>query len=426
MLIHVVQRGDTISAIAARYGVSVARLLSDNGLTLNSRLAVGQALIVTLPLQTYRVQPGDSLFSISRRFGISEIELIQNNPTLATENALFPGQELTISFRGTKRRAVSVMGYAYPYIRRNVLLRALPYLTYLAIFSYGFNDEGGLIGVDDTELIRLAYEFKTVPVMVLTTIDESGTFSGEKAKRLLSDTIYQNTVLDNVISVMREKGYLALDVDFEYVPYDYGEAYLDFLQNARDRLLANGFTLSVALAPKTYANQPGLLYEAHNYPAIGAIANRVLLMTYEWGYTYGPPLAVAPLPQVEDVVRYAVSEIPRNKIYMGIPNYGYDWTLPYEQGTSRAQALGNQTAVQLAAQQNAEIQFDTESKSPYFYYTQNGRSHIVWFEDVRSIDEKLRLADRYNLAGLGYWNIMFPFAQNWALFATSYDIIKLV
>ncbi len=426
MLIHVVQRGDTLTSIARQYGVSVARLLSDNGLALNSRLAVGQALIVTFPLQIYRVQPGDSLFSISRRFGISEIELIQNNPTIAISGNIFPGQELTISFEGEKRRSLSVMGYAYPYIRRNVLLRALPYLTYLAIFSYGFDDEGGLIGVNDTELIRLAYEFRVVPVMVLTTIDESGNFSGEKAKRLLGDRAYQEIVLNNIIEVMREKGYQALDVDFEYVPYDYGEAYLDFLENAREKLSQNGFTLSVALAPKTYANQPGLLYEAHNYPAIGAIANRVLLMTYEWGYTYGPPLAVAPLPQVEDVIRYAVSEIPRNKIYMGIPNYGYDWTLPYEQGTSRAQALGNQTAVERAAQQNAEIIFDRESQTPYFYYTENGRSHVVWFEDVRSIDAKLRLADRYNLTGIGYWSIMFPFAQNWALLATSYNIIKLV
>lgn len=70
-----------------------------------------------------------------------------------------------------------------------------------------------------------------------------------------------------------------------------------------------------------------------------------MLMTYEWGYTYGPPMAVAPLNMVRRVVEYAVSAIPVEKISLGIPNYGYEWPLPYVRGTTKAQSISNREAV---------------------------------------------------------------------------------
>lgn len=425
MVIHVVQRGDTLSSIAYRYGVSVSRILTDNGLSQNDILVVGQALIITLPGITYRVRRGDTLSSIAASYGITLIELIGNNPELIYNQVIQPGQLLTISFLGEKVREISTLGYAYPHIQRNVLLRALPYLTYLAIFSYGFKESGELIETSDSELIQQAYNFGVLPVMVLSSITEDGGFSSERVSMLLNDVTMQELVLTNAINVMLTKGYAGMDVDFEYIPGEDAEAYQSFLMRAADMLHENGLFLHTDLAPKTSANQPGLLYEAHDYAAIGAIVDRVFLMTYEWGYTYGPPLAVAPLDQVRRVVEYAVTEIPPEKILMGIPNYGYDWTLPYEQGISRAENIGNQTAVQRAARYGAEIQFSDTSMSPFFYYTTGGNRHVVWFEDVRSIEAKLQLSDEYSLHGVGYWNIMRPFNQNWAYLSVKYNIRKL-
>ena len=179
----------------------------------------------------------------------------------------------------------------------------------------------------------------------------------------------------------------------------------------------------MALAPKTSADQRGLLYEGHNYRLLGEAADLVLLMTYEWGYTYGPPLAVAPLPNVRRVVEYALTEIPPEKILLGIPNYGYDWTLPYVRGESRATSISNQYAVTLAGDNNAEIQYDPTAQAPFFRYTDPaGREHEVWFEDARSIRAKLSLLSRYDLAGAGYWNLNRPFPQNWLVLNSMYHI----
>ena len=146
-------------------------------------------------------------------------------------------------------------------------------------------------------------------------------------------------------------------------------------------------------------------------------------MTYEWGYTYGPPMAVAPINNVRAVLDYAVTVIPREKIFLGIPNYGYDWTLPFVQGTSRARSISNQYAIELALQNRIAIQYDETAQAPFFHYTaSDGAIHEVWFEDARSMDAKLRLIAEYSFQGAGVWNLMRPFSQIWLVLDSLYHI----
>ena len=422
MVIHVVEAGDTVLSVARRYGTSAARILLDNGLTAESPLVVGQALCITLPAETHAVRPGETLFSIAGAAGLTVRALLQNNPELTEDPILRPGQLLALSFRGGKRRTICTDGYAYPQIDRTLLRRTLPFLTLLSVFSYGFRPDGGLLPAEDGPLIELARQAGTAPILVLTTVGEEGGFSTERAKMLLNEPGLQDRVLENLIAVMRTKGYAGMDVDFEYVDPADRAAYAAFLQNAGAQLRAAGLLLTTAAAPKTYAEQPGTLYEAHDYPALGAAAELVFLMTYEWGYAYGPPMAVAPLPQVRQVAEYAVTAIPREKLLLGIPNYGYDWTLPFRSDGPPARSIGCEEAVRIAAANGAEIRFDAAAQAPYFRYTAERAEHIVWFEDARSIEAKLRLGDELSLRGVGYWNLMRPFAQNWAALAARYEI----
>lgn len=134
-------------------------------------------------------------------------------------------------------------------------------------------------------------------------------------------------------------------------------------------------------------------------------------------------MAVAPLASVRRVLDYAVSEFPAQKVLLGIPNYAYDWTLPFVAGSSRARLIGNQDAVALAVRQGAEIQFDSTAATPWFTYTDgSGSVHEVWFEDARSIQAKLHLIEEYGLRGAGYWNFMRPFAANFSLLNARFQI----
>ena len=148
-------------------------------------------------------------------------------------------------------------------------------------------------------------------------------------------------------------------------------------------------------------------------------------MTYEWGYTYGEPMAVAPVDKIRRVLDYAVTAISSEKINMGIPNYGYDWALPYEKDVTKAETIGNAQAVQIAVENNAEILFDEVGQTPYFRYTKDGVDHEVWFEDARSIKAKIELLYEYNLRGASFWQIMRLFRANWLLVDYNLKVDKL-
>lgn len=423
MLIHVVQAGETLDRIAAVYGVSPARLRSDNGVGAAGELVVGQALVVQFPSQTYTVQAGDTVESIAANAGISTRQLWRNNPSLITSPFLREGEVLTLSFMGEKIGAARVDGYAYPNIDLGLLDSTLPFLSSLTIFGYGFTDEGELIPINDDVLLARASTFGVTPILLLSTVTEQGQFDSDHATKMLQNPAVWQVLTDNLIEVMQRKGYRGVNVDFEFVQPSAAADYAAFMRYITERMNAYGWTVTVDLAPKTSREQTGLLYEAHDYAALGAAANSVLLMTYEWGYTYGPPMAVAPIGEVRRVLNYGLTEIPAEKIYLGIPNYAYDWTLPFERGITAAETLGNLQAVQRAAAVGASILYDETAQAPMFSYVDpNGKEHVVWFEDARSIEQKLRLVAQNGLLGTGYWNIMRPFPQNWVLLNALLDI----
>lgn len=423
MTIHIVQAGETPASIAGAYGVPVSQVLIDNGLADPAGLVVGQALVIQFPLQVHTVQPGETLLSIAARYGLTLRQLYRNNPVLGGEEAIWPGQTLVISYRGQKDGVLTVNGYAYPYIDKGLLQATLPYLTYLTPFTYGITPEGGLVDLDDALLLAMAQNAGTAGLMHLSTLTEDGGFSNELAHLVLNNAEIQARLIDNVEQALLAKGYRGLDVDFEFVFAEDAQPYADFIRRLAERLNPIGRPVIVALAPKTSASQPGLLYEGHNYAALGGAANGVLLMTYEWGYTYGPPMAVAPLPNVRQVVEYALTEIPAEKIWLGIPNYGYDWPLPFLQGQTKATSISSSYALTLARRYGAEIQFSEYAQAPFFRYTDDGGiTHEVWFEDARSIRAKLSLVPEYSLNGVGYWNLMRRFPQNWRVLNALYDI----
>lgn len=421
--IYVVKPGDSIYTIGRQFGVSPEKIIRDNEITNPGRLVVGQSLVILRDNFRYTVVAGDSLYSIARKYGTTVQSILDANPQITNPSAISPGQVIIIP--PTERiGTLEVNGYAFPNINLDVLRRTLPYLTYLSIFSYQVRPDGSLSTINDTPLIQAARAARVAPLMVITNIEEGGSFSSQLARTILTNQQVQDTLINNVIETLRSKNYYGLDIDFEYIFPEDREEYNNFLRKVVARLRPLGYTVTSALAPKTSADQPGLLYEAHDYPVHGALLNHVILMTYEWGYTYGPPKAVAPINEVIKVLNYAVTAIPRDKILMGIPNYGYDWTLPYVKGTA-ARSIANTAAVDLAARYGAVIRYDEKSQAPFFnYFDASGRQHVVWFEDARSMDAKLRLVNRYNLGGVSYWTINRFFPQNWLVLNSLYRVEK--
>ncbi|MBE6672378.1 MAG: LysM peptidoglycan-binding domain-containing protein [Ruminococcaceae bacterium] len=422
MYIYVVTSGDTLYGIAQRYGVSLNLIASQNGLNPNAPLLIGQALIILVPEIQHTVKSGETVYSIAKKYQTSVRALLRNNPAIRYDQPLYPEQTVIISYKTDKRGAILSNGYTYPFISTEQLDSTLPFLSLVTPFTYGFREDGTLIELDTEQIAKRAAEIGTYSVLLISTLEDNGLFNSFLPGKVFADASATEALIDNIIRTAVSGNYRYIDVDFEFLPKEEADNYAAFIGALRNEANKNGISVIVALAPKTSNAQPGLLYEGHLYDKLGQNADYVLLMTYEWGYTYGPPQAVAPIDKVRQVVSYAVSVIDHNKILLGMPNYGYNWKLPFTMGDA-ASSLGNTQAIELAQKYNQQILFDNTAMTPYFYYVdENGVQHVVWFEDARSVLTKLNLISEYDLAGMSVWNIMRPFPALWQLTGTLYEV----
>ena len=373
----------------------------------------------------YVVRPGDTFYSIAKAFGIVPTYLLSVNPRITDPDTVYVGQIIHIPDI-YMRRMIEVNGYVFPNIDFSVLEETLPYLTYLSLYSYQVLSDGSLVGIDDEPLVQAARQAMVAPMMVITNIEADEGFSSALAHTILTDDQTQQTLLDNITTIMTSKYYYGLNIDFEYVYPKDRLAYAQFIKAVTERLRPYGYITSVTVAPKTSAGQLGPQYEGYEYSLIGDNVNNVIIATYEWGYTFGPPFAISPFMQVQQAIEYAVSVIPSQKILMGMPNYGNDWTLPY-QAFSSARTISFNEAEALAKSTGSDILFDPEKKSSYFNYIDDmGIKHVVWFDNEVGIRARLKFVEEYNLGGVSFWTINSFSPASYQTLYTMYDVRKVL
>ncbi|MBU8920198.1 glycoside hydrolase family 18 protein [Bacillus sp. FJAT-29953] len=426
MQIHVVKRNESLTTIARAYHTTTQDIIEANELPNPNNLVIGQALVIPIVGRFHFVQSGESLYTIAQRYGVTVQQL-------ATVNRISVNQPLQAGFRlyipqGRKRNAefnayVEPRGTSVASVLEESAREAAPYLTYLAPFSFQARRDGTLKEPLLNNFPAIAKANRNVLMMVINN-QEQDQFSDELGRILLNDIAVQDRFLNNIVATAKKYGFRDIHFDFEFLRPADREAYNRFLRKAKQRFSREGWLMSTALAPKTSATQQGKWYEGHDYKAHGQISDFVVIMTYEWGYSGGPAMAVSPIDQVKKVLDYAVTDIPSNKILMGQNLYGYDWTLPFVQGTV-AKAVSPQQAIQLAAQHNVPIEYDTKAQAPHFKYRDAaGKEHEVWFEDARSIQAKFDLIKQMNLRGMSYWKLGLAFPQNWLLIVDNFNVTK--
>lgn len=423
MLIHVVQRGEVLWQIARYYNANIETIMDLNGITDPDELLVGQALLIPKAQNLYMIQRGDTIWKIAAKYGVPIQDLLWENRIMNPDN-IIPGQTLRIPEKPKQEIEVNAFTYFLGEEGVPIVREVGDVLTYLSPFAYLIQEDGSLVPIDDEAVIAESIAQGAVPMMAIVNFTVN--IAGENiANKVLNNPGVVNTLQNNIINTMKDKGYQGLNIDFEYVLPEDREAYNHFLESTVDKLHDEGYFVSTSLAPKLSADQIGLLYEAHDYPAHGRLADFVVLMTYEWGWRGGPPRAISPINEIEKVLDYAVTVIPRNKILMGFQIYARDWKIPFVQG-QEAETISVEEAMDRAYAHNVQIQYDYLAQSPFFRYTDaEGIAHEVWFEDPRSAQAKFNAVKKYGLRGLSYWGLGYPFRQNWFLLEDTFNIKKL-
>lgn len=416
---HIIKNGETLWSISQQYGIPVNSLIQANQLNNPNQLQIGNMLII--PPIIHLVESGETLSQLATRYGTT-VDAILSENQIQDPNMIQAGSQLIIP---RPKPLIEVNAYTYqpPAEAVDSINHVGELLTYVSPFAYQVGENGELSPIQDEAIITEAKTHHIIPMMSITNFSSTTTGSN-LAHTILADPNLREQTIDHILTIMDEKGYKGLNIDFENVLPEDRELYNQFLQLAVDRLHPKGYFVSTAVAPKTSATQSGVLYEAHDYEAHGRIADFVILMTYEWGYRFGPPQSISPINKMKEVVEYALSVMPAEKIVLGFQIYARDWIIPHIKG-QEAETFSPQEAIRRAVKHGATIEYDTMTQSPFFRYTdEQGRNHEVWFEDARSAQAKFDLVKDYNLRGISYWALGYPFPQNWALLNANFVVDK--
>jgi spore germination protein len=426
MKIHVVQDGETIQSIANQYGVSAKRLIQENGIENVPDLSEGQTIVITDPDVVHVVKEGDSLFNIAANYKVSITQLIANNPYLLDHDYIFPGDEIVVSY--PYRGKLTTHGNTVPYIDRVTLIKTLPNLTYLSILNYTATKEGGIVSYyDDTEVIQLAKEYSVVPLMLLTTLTIQGEANLRTDFDLILNEDFQNIQIENILNILKTKGYLGLNISLQYISESNIKFYESYFTKVSRKLNEEGYEVFATIDPNISGGVQGIGFEKVNYSEFNQLAYNLIFMTYEWAAITKPPSPISSISNTEAFLQYILEFIPSDKIIIGIATIGYDWELPYIPGVSSVNYASYSNFLSIVYNNYADIKFDEVSKTPYFIYKTNKKvEHIVWFIDSRTIQATLDLIEEYQLKGLSIWNITVYNPQLWLIINSQYSIEKLI
>jgi len=276
-----------------------------------------------------------------------------------------------------------------------------------------FDNLDGFTPAQAKEVVR---EMKGRNVKVLALVHNllygSSAVSKNLAGQMLATPDSRKVFIDEVIKLIQEYGFDGVNVDIEDINMADRDKFSLLISEMSAGMKPAGYILTVSVPAKVRDDQGNTWSYPFDYAAIGRSADQVMIMAYdEHGYSSGPgPIASA--GWVEAVIKYALSAMPANKIMLGVPAYGFDWTA----GLKGPKYLSYDMAMNLAKQTRSTVLWDGQAKVPYFKYTSSdGKAHEVWFENGASTAAKLELVDQYDLKGIALWRLGMEDPAAWQI-----------
>ena len=266
-------------------------------------------------------------------------------------------------------------------------------------------------------VVERSKQLNVIPLLMIRNF-RNGEFSPELIGNVLENPTYRNNLVQSLVQLTRTRGYGGVSIDFEFIPPVRRNDFILFLTQLKREL--GELILHVNVHAKSEDLPTNRIVGGYDYRAIGNVADIVAVMTIDYGYPTGPPDPIAPIPWMEQVISYAVSLIPPQKLQIAMALYGYDKVV----GTTITKAGSVQALQNQAITIGTTIEYDPISQAPWYRYYRGMEEHIVWFEDIRSYQAKYRLIDLYQLSGTTFWQISLPAPQNWAYMRDQMKVVE--
>jgi spore germination protein len=280
-----------------------------------------------------------------------------------------------------------------------------------------------------SSLVSMSATLHARGVQVIPTVTSS--MSADVFARLLNSRAQRRAEVRALRVLAQHYGVDGLDLDFESINSGSANARATVLAKyplltaaLHSALAADGRLLSITLPARTSDDDPN--WAVYDYARLGATADRLRIMTYDYHWGGGSPGPIAPRSWVRQVLTYAVTRVARSKISFGLPSYGRDWYVRTLSGRCPAAAftsVSRTTSQMQAFAQSRGIapQWSPSDTSRTFTYiervTSGNRScrvkRVAWYDDARSVRAKVGLVRQFGLRGVAFWALGYESPGAW-------------
>lgn len=308
--------------------------------------------------------------------------------------------------------------FSYPYFENNWYYATAPdaladlllhgkEITFLIPFWFGVTESGTLVDQSDEATLNLIRQVG-VPVLAIVHNFANRQY-GPLIHSLLTTDNLRKTLIINIRNMLLNKGFIGVNIDFEFVPPEDRAFMSAFMAELYSALKPYGLMVTISVPPELRDDPTHPFSGAFSYPDLARHSDQVYVLAYD--EHVAEPGPIASIGFVKQVLAYALTVMPRWKIRLGMAVYGRDWSereklpkeLSYRDALVRATAFG------------VKIIYDEKEQEPTYIYTENGIKHVVWFEDSRSFAAKLNLVRQEGIPGIGVWRLGLEDQSVWNL-----------
>ncbi|OGK13966.1 hypothetical protein A3A93_04955 [Candidatus Roizmanbacteria bacterium RIFCSPLOWO2_01_FULL_38_12] len=314
------------------------------------------------------------------------------------------------------------------------------YLDQIIYFGIGIDQHGNLMKVDDKAqpLVEWSYlnsdYFKTLQdkskktkTKILVAIKN---FDNTSIDTLIGNENYTNNAVTQLTKLVDDYDLDGINIDFEYfsdIETQTLQNYNRFLTTLSSKLkeIKSDSVLSVDVnATVVYRDN------AYDMVKIGEVVDQVIIMGYDYHRATSIYAgSVAPIdaeredPSIRQTINSLEGRVGREKLILGIPLYGYEWQTFSKEKNSRTMpdtgAIATYKRVRqlITGRDDVELNFDETSLTPWLTYNQNGLIKQIYYEDERSILEKIKFVQLNDLDGIALWALGYEgdYVEPWAI-----------
>lgn len=272
------------------------------------------------------------------------------------------------------------------------------YLDSVSPFWYELSQTGKIekfTGAEDDDVLKTLekHEIKISPII-------SNEFNRQPLGNIISNTKLRQDHIEQILNLAEK--YDGISLNYENLNQEDRENFTNFVEELANKLHQNDKSLTVHLHAKT--EEPGTWNgpKSQDWKALGQACDKLKIMAYDYSWSTSSPGPIAPTNWVEQIITYAKEVIPEEKIVLGIPLYGYDWT--FSNNKWEGEGITYSQSKALIQHHNISPTIDPKTKSTQFTY-KNDNQHEVWIENKQTFSDKIVLVNKYNINEISLWRL---------------------